>query len=439
MKIKLLVSISLLGLSVASCMKQGGLGGHFPPPGSGGPLKMAIVSDIHYMDPSLFDSNGANGAAFQAYLNDDPKLLQYSAAVLNVVMRQLLAAKPDILLVPGDITKDGEKIDHQVMAGFFERLRNQGIAVYVMPGNHDINNAKAKRYVGDNAYPVAMTSKTDFETIYANFGYRGAIARDTASLSYVAEIRPGLRLISVDASMYEDYGPSGDVAEGRIKPTTLTWILAQLADAKRHHTQIFAMMHHNLIEHYAGQSQLDPGYVVDDYQRIVDTLMQAGLRIIFTGHYHAQDISSYSYQGNTLFDIETGSLVTPPIPYRMVTLDNNQLEIRSTRIGSINASLPDGEDYTAYSNQFLSEHLDGYFYTYLTSLYQAPSSLATFAAPLFRNGIMAHFAGDEMLPADQLALINQLSGYSPELAAIVTTLWTDTGTPDNNTTLTIPD
>ena len=434
MKCKLLVLVMLLSQLTPSCRKDGG---RPPLGGSGKPLTVAIVSDIHYMDPSLLDSNGAEGTAFQNYLAQDPKLLQYSAAVFKKVMGQLLAAKPDILLVPGDITKDGEKIDHLAMAGFFDQLERQGTRVYVMPGNHDINNAKAKRYVGNNAYPVAMTSKTDFEAIYGNFGYRAAIARDTASLSYVAQLEPGLRLLSIDASKYEDYGPDGDVAEGRIKPTTLSWILAQLAQAKKQNTRVFAMMHHNLIEHYAGQSQLDPGYVVDNYQMIVDTLMQAGLRVIFTGHYHAQDISSYTYKGNTLFDIETGSLVTPPIPYRMVTINNDKLDVRSTTISSIGVSFPDGEDYAAYANQFLSGHLDNYFYSYLTTLFGAPPSLATFAAPLFRNGIMAHFAGDEHMPGDQLAVINQLAGYSPQLAGIVTTLWTDTGVMDNNTTVQI--
>ena len=434
---RLLIIAALASQLTSSCRKDPGFYDKLPHAGPNHPLTVAIVSDIHYMDPSLLDSNAAAGTAFQNYLNQDPKLLQYSALVFKKVMAQLAIAKPDILLVPGDITKDGEKIDHQVMAGFFDKLRSQGIAVYVMPGNHDINNAKAKRYVGNNEYPVAMTTPAEFENIYANFGYRAAIARDTASLSYVVQLQPGLRLISIDASKYEDYGPSGDVAEGRIKPSTLTWILAQLGKAKKTNNRIFAMMHHNLIEHYVGQSQLDPGYVIDNYQPIVDTLIQAGLRVIFTGHYHAQDISSYTYKGNTLFDIETGSLVTPPIPYRMITITSDRLDVRSTRITSIDANFPDGEDYAAYSNQFLSQHLDGYFYAYLNTLYGAPPSLATFAAPLFRNGIMAHFAGDENMPADQQALINQLAGISPQLAGIVTTLWTDTGVADNNTEITV--
>src|SRR5579871_2693549 len=93
-------------------------------PGSNRPLKIAIVSDIHYMDPSLLGPGGAEGAAFQNYLNQDPKLLQYSALVFKKVMADLLNEKPDILLVPGDITKDGEKIGHQAMAGFLMNCKN---------------------------------------------------------------------------------------------------------------------------------------------------------------------------------------------------------------------------------------------------------------------------------------------------------------------------
>ncbi|MFT3934887.1 MAG: metallophosphoesterase [Chitinophagaceae bacterium] len=429
-----LFSIIVLSQLALSC-KKNLPGDGFPPSLPGKPLKIAVVSDIHYMDPSLLGTGGAAGLAFQNYLNQDPKLVEYSAAIFKQVLSELKKERPDILLVPGDITKDGEKIGHQAMAGFFNELERLGVKVYVVPGNHDINNAKAKKYIGDNDYPVTMTTPSEFANIYGNFGYNNAISRDANSLSYVAQVQPGLRLIAIDASKYEEYGPSGDVAEGRIKPATLTWILNQLALAKMQHVQVFAMMHHNLIEHYTGQSQLDPGYVVDDWQTVADTLIQAGLKVIFTGHYHANDISSYTYKGNKLFDIETGSLVTAPIPYRMITLKGDRLDIKTNTVQSIAAALPHGVSFPEYSNAFLSQHLDGYFNYFLTNAFGAPQDLAAFAAPMFRNGIMAHFAGDESIPADQQQLIQQLAGFSPQLAGIVTTLWTDTGEIDNNTVL----
>ena len=436
MKQKLCFFVLLAVVLLSSCQKSPLPGNaHGYPYLPGGQLKIAIVSDIHYMHPSLLGENAANGLAFQNYLNQDPKLVEFSDPIWREVMNELKSEKPDILLVPGDITKDGEKIGHQAMAAFFAQLCNSGIRVYVMPGNHDINNAKAKKYIGDNDFPVEMTSKADFPAIYGSFGYNAAIARDANSLSYVAQLQPGLRLISIDASRYEEYGPSGDIAAGRIKPATLAWVLNQIALAKQQHTEVFAMMHHNLIEHYTGQSQLDPGYVIDDWQNVTNTLMDAGLKIIFTGHYHANDIASYEHNGNKLFDIQTGSLVTAPIPYRIVTLKNGGLEVKTNNVQAIAANLPGGMSFPDYSNLFLSGHLDGYFNYYLTNILGAPAPVASFAAPLFRNGIMAHFAGDENMPADQRAKITELGTMSQQLAGIVTTLWTDPGEKDNNTTI----
>ena len=444
MKSKLWLLIALISQFVLSCKKEAGNTetpcikngkGDLVGKNCNAELKIAIVSDIHYMHPSLLTNNGENGKAFLNYLDQDPKLVQYSDPIFRKVLAEIKAEKPDILLLPGDITKDGEKISHLAMAGFLNQLRRDGIKVYAIPGNHDINNAKAKVFNGDNAYPVQMTSAADFANIYGNFGYNSAIARDANSLSYVAQPHPNLRIIGIDASKYEEYGPEGDVAAGRIKPATLTWILAQLALAKKQNVQVFAMMHHNLIEHYAGQSQLDPGYVIEDWQNVANILMDAGLNIIFTGHYHANDISSYTHNTKELTDIQTGSLVTAPCPYRLVTVKKNKLEVSTKTVQSIAATLPGGVGFTSYSNIFLSQHLDGYFNYYLANQLGAPAPLATFAAPLFRNGIMAHFAGDEKMPPDQRKQIEELATMSQQLAGIVTTLWTDLGIIDNKTSI----
>jgi predicted phosphodiesterase len=437
MKTAFLFFLALSSYFLTSCKKEfmtDSLDGSASAEAKGNPhLKIAIVSDIHYLHPSLLGNNGASGTAFQEYLNQDPKLVEYSDPIWRQVMAELKRENPDILLLPGDITKDGEKVSNEAMAGFLNELRSSGIKVYVIPGNHDINNAKAKGYDGNNDYPVEQTSKEDFASIYGNLGYNDAISRDPNSLSYVAQPQPGLRIIGIDASKYEEYGPSGDVAAGRIKPQTLTWILDQLAQAKQQNIQVYAMMHHNLIEHYEGQSQLDPGYVIDDWQNVTHKLMDAGLKIIFTGHYHANDISSYSYNGNTLHDIETGSLVTAPNPYRIITVKENKLEIESNTVQSIAATLPGNVNFPTYANLFLSQHLDGYFNYYLSNMLGAPEPVTSFAAPIFRNGIMAHFAGDEKMPPDQRKKIDELAAMSQQLAGIVTTLWTDPGVKDNKT------
>ena len=137
--------------------------GHQPP--ASNHLKIAVVSDIHYMHPSLLGQGASSGKAFLNYVNQDPKLVEFSDPIWRQVLAEIKTEKPDILLVPGDITKDGEKIGHQAMAAFFNQLRSIGIKVLVVPGNHDINNAKAKKYIGDNDYPVEMTTPAEFANI----------------------------------------------------------------------------------------------------------------------------------------------------------------------------------------------------------------------------------------------------------------------------------
>ena len=109
-------------------------------------LKIAVVSDIHYLDPSLLTNNAAAGDAFQNYIAADPKLIEYSDPIFRKVIADLKTEKPDILLVPGDLTKDGERVSHESVAHFLAELKSTGIKVFVVPGNHDINNPEARSY-----------------------------------------------------------------------------------------------------------------------------------------------------------------------------------------------------------------------------------------------------------------------------------------------------
>jgi hypothetical protein len=301
-----------------------------------------------------------------------------------------------------------------------------------VPGNHDINNPEAVTYDGDNATPTPSISASDFSNIYSDYGYGNAISRDPNSLSYVAQPYPSLWILGIDDCEYYDNKDIAIVA-GKIKPETMKWALGWIAEAKRQHVTIFGMMHHNMIEHYAGQTQLDPGYVTDNWEEEADQFMSAGLSVIFTGHYHANDITKRITGNNQLYDIETGSLVTAPIPYRILTMNNNEFDITTKYVTSIDAKLPGGLDFPSYSNLFLSQHLDGYFSYFLSNPpYSLPDSYVATGAPLFRNAIMAHFAGDEMITPKEQAADDDFGQLSPLISGALSSLWTDINTADNN-------
>jgi 3',5'-cyclic AMP phosphodiesterase CpdA len=394
-------------------------------------MKIAVMSDIHYLDATLLKNDAAAGAAFQTYLNYDPKLIEFSGPILTKAISQIVAARPDILLIPGDLTKDGEKVSHETMAKLLKHISDHGIKVFVIPGNHDINNPEAVAYDGNNMSPTPTISADDFANIYGGFGYKNAISRDENSLSYVCQPFNKVWILGIDDCKYYLNGTLATVS-GVIKEGTMEWILDRLAEAKKKNITVFAMMHHGIIEHYAGQETLDPGYVTDNWETNADALINAGLRVMFTGHYHANDIAMRAIGKNVLFDIETGSLVTPPSPFRIISMDPNNMYIVTKNITSIDASFPPGLNFLTYSNMFISGHLDGIF-TYMLSNnpYNVPLATAAEIAPLFRNAFMAHYAGDEHITPAEQAQDDYVGQLDPQLGIVLHNLWTDLRPADN--------
>jgi hypothetical protein len=395
-------------------------------------LKIAVVSDIHYMDPSLLPEDVANNPYFQYYLAKDPKLIELSDPIFREVISELITEKPDVLLIPGDLTKDGELICHTSVAGLLQELAGTGTKVFVVPGNHDINNPEALSFHGDFPLPVATITPEEFASIYGDFGYNDALYRDDNSLSYIAQLSENQWLLAIDACKYDNNtGPSSDVS-GAIKAATMSWIQEKMAIARENGISVLAMMHHGIMEHYTGQNSVDPGYVIENPQENAVALMEAGLKLMFTGHYHANDIAEFPYKGKILTDIETGSLVTPLSPYRVMVLDDNFIKIDTRHVMAIDAEMPGGMSFLSYSNLFLSSHLDGYFNWVLVNNFGVPEVVAAIAAPLFRKATMAHFAGDEKMPPAERKNINALAQIAPGfLPNALYSLWTDLPPTDN--------
>jgi len=396
-------------------------------------MKIAVMSDIHFLDPTLLTNGAATGAAFQNYLNFDPKLIELGGPILMKALSEIVAAKPDIVLIPGDLTKDGEKVSHETMAILLKQISDQGIKVFVIPGNHDVNNPEAVAYDGNNSSPTPSISANDFAEIYSNFGYENAISRDNNSLSYICEPFNKVWILGIDDCKYY-LNETGGLAtvSGLIKDETMSWIKEKLAEAKKKNITVLAMMHHGIMEHYAGQATLDAGYVTDNWETNADALIDAGLRVIFTGHYHANDVTSRVKGNNVLIDIETGSLVTPPSPFRIINMDPNNMVLDTKHITSIGVPFPPGLDFLTYSNLFLSGHMDGIF-TYLLSHdpYNVPPDIAASIAPLFRNAMMAHYAGDEQITPEEQALDDNVGLIAPQLGIVLHYLWTDLAPSDN--------
>lgn len=299
--------------------------------GTTGAIKIAVISDIHFLDGQLT----SEGTALSAYEKATGRNINDLHKVLDVVLADLCDEAPDLLLVTGDITNHGEKQSHLAFIEKLRRLHNQGIRILVIPGNHDINIPDAKTYRGSKATPTETVSKEEFAEIYAPFGYSDALKRDRTSLSYLAEVTDSVWLLCFDSNRYDEHVTTS-ITSGRILPETMTWALDILREAKERGIRVFGMMHHGLVEHMPYQATFFPQYLIDEWEKNADLLADAGLKVVFTGHFHANDITRRtSSAGNEIYDVETASLAQYPFAYRIMMLDDTALSIDTRFVESV--------------------------------------------------------------------------------------------------------
>ena len=303
------------------------------PAGQEESLKIAVLSDTHYLSPSLIK----NTADFQEHRNSDRKMFAEGSAFLTALLDTIRQDDPDVLLISGDLTKDGEQENHEELAEKLEQFEQEsGAQVYIVPGNHDLNNSNGMNFntANGNAVPAERTTQQDFREIYADLVYNDdtviatftpAAGKQGGGLSYVARPKDGFTLIAIDSARYSadntDSGTDEHETSGAVSPELERWIIEQIAAAKQRGDTVIGMQHHGVVPHFEMEPDLMPMFLVNDYARLAQVYADAGMAYIFTGHMHANDIAAITTEsGNTLYDIETGSVVTYPSPARAVTL-----------------------------------------------------------------------------------------------------------------------
>lgn len=421
----LLMAVAMIQL-LNGCKKESE---ETPEPTAPTDLQIAVFSDPHYYDPSL----GITGSAFESYLMLDRKMIAQSKPIIESVIQTLKNSNASVILVPGDLTKDGEKSNHESMAALFAQLESAGKRVFVIPGNHDVSNPESFSYSGDVKTSVPTVSATEFATIYANFGFQEALYRDNNSLSYVVALNTNTWLLAMDACRYKENTTTA-ITGGKFSDATYTWIKEKLTEAKSKNIRVLGMMHHGLIEHYPGQSVMFSDYLLEDWQNKSAEMANLGLKVVFSGHFHAEDVAKKDVSSSSfLFDIETGSLVTWPVPYRTITYTTaNKLTIHTNHV----TTLTGYTDFEAFSRTYLQQGMDTLTKLQLMSPpYSVSYAEAQMIAPLVVAGFIAHYHGDEAIDPLTQAGINQLvslGGMAAPVGTSVQGMFTDPAPVDQN-------
>jgi 3',5'-cyclic AMP phosphodiesterase CpdA len=270
-------------------------------------ISIYITNDVHFLSLSLHD----DGPRYRGIISgQDGKNTEAQPALLGTLGMAVETEKPDILLLNGDLTFNGEKESHEGLARYLGELEKTGTQVFVLPGNHDVSNPFARSFFNNEARIVPSVRPGEFAAIYRDFGFAGALSRDRASLSYTAEPFPGLRLLMLDSCKYKDNAAFGfPEAGGAFSAATRKWIRGQAARARRDGALLLVSMHHSVMDHHP---MVNKGFTIDDAESFQDLLVEEGVQFVLSGHIHAQEISVRQREAGAVYDIATSALAVYP-------------------------------------------------------------------------------------------------------------------------------
>lgn len=314
-------------------------------------VKIVIATDTHYLAKDLTDFQ----KSFQYTVDHgDGKVMPYIWEITDAFIAEMKEEKPDVVILSGDLTYNGEKESHKEFAAKLQEIEDAGIPVIVIPGNHDINNPLAARFTGDSKEKANSITPQEFEEIYQDFGYNEAVSRDSASLSYVYQINDSTRAFMLDSSQYEPKNLVG----GMIKDDTYDWIEEQMEEAHDLGMKVIPVSHHNLLDE--SEVYLDD-CTIEHSEQLIDQLESWEVPLYLSGHLHVQHYMK-STKETGIQEIVTSSLSTPPCQYGILYYgEDGGFRYHTKALDMKTWALKTGNkdknllDFKVYGNRFLNK------------------------------------------------------------------------------------
>lgn len=325
-----------------------------------------VVSDLHYMSSDATDY----GKAFDDFVSKcDGKVVRYLPEILDALLEEAAAEKPDTLILTGDITMDGEEINHLELAQKLDGLQEKGVQVLVIPGNHDINNHHSSVYFGEEAEWTQEVPPNRFWEIYGDFGYNQALSRDEASFSYLYVLRENIWLMLLDTAQYVPE----NLVDGAVRPETLEWMERQLEAAGEQGVQVIVMGHHNLLQE---SRMFTTMCVMENSGDVISLLERYQVPLYISGHLHLQRVKKHKKEPGVeeygIYEIVSDAFSIPPCQFGVVSWQEDGIIDYRTRQTDVSA--------WAARNDCLDENLldfSGYQREYIHQLIKEQISQAT--------------------------------------------------------------
>ena len=296
-------------------------------------LNFVTISDPHFYPESLM---GGKCDAWQAYASTNTKQFAQSEQMMKTAIETAVARNPelDYILIPGDLTKDGEYEAHTEFAALLEEYEAKyDVEFIITNGNHDVNQDRALTFVNGKKERARTIQADEFLEVYKNLGYDLAFTRyakegeeKANGLSYAVDLKDNkgnesFRLIVIDSCKYTfDEETADHQTGGAVTQELMQWVKGLAEDAYKNGKTPFVMLHHGLAAHMETEPSITHAFPLDNYMDVAEKFASWGIHYAFTGHLHTDDIACViNDDGEVLYDCETASVTSYPCTYREMT------------------------------------------------------------------------------------------------------------------------
>lgn len=284
----------------------------------------AVASDTHYVHPvKQAGTTLADEGWVTTFNSESESLTNQSGFIIDEFLTECAEnPKCQFVLITGDLATHGRDYvsEHEAVAAKFRKFEKEtGKQVYVINGNHD------------NAKDMPVDHKK-FTEIYHEFGYDEALSTDEGTCSYSANLNDEYTLVALD-TCDERYRvvPNNDI-------TRMDWAVKQIKAAKKQGKKVIMIMHHNLLEHNPFQKLNEKNYVVNTPYSFAGLLADLGVKLVFSGHTHCNNVKSYtSFLGSTIYDFSMSSLGNFPAEYKYFNVTDSKISYETKKINHIDA------------------------------------------------------------------------------------------------------
>lgn len=339
-------------------------------------LTFYLVTDTHYYDTSF----KVNGRAYEERSRTDQKCVAETGAIIDAGFKQIADDRDtQIILIPGDLVYRGEYQSHIGFRDRLYKLKEQGKRIYLITARHDYAGEPVE-FDGDKLIPVKGMPREELREFYRDFGFDEAISEHKESMSYVVKLQEGYRLLALNCD--------GDCKDFKgLWDDQMQWALEEIKKAHEAGDYIFAMTHYPLLPfspvmNFIGDAKLT------DWEKRANEFADAGLNLIFTGHMHAQAVTDYTTEkGNTVTDVQTGCFVGCPCAYRKVTIDDENINIKSYTIEDFDydKGSKTAEEYFQWRfDRMITDIIDAmaYDFAFFTRLFGGPEKNKKLKIPI---------------------------------------------------------